>query len=136
MPCSRLYFGAVNTFFRIEYLCFGDFPFVVKEEYSNATSQQEEYFIFFRVQMAVWAEVGSRFKGIEQAVDGIVQMLMKVVVQRSRGDCLARPVVSSNKASFMIFMRIIDYWRTNVQNKYWLVCHFSVHLQKPVNKTE
>ena len=72
--------NAVDTFFRIEYLCFGDFPFVVKEEYSNATSQQEEYFIFFRVQMAVWAEVGSRFKGIEQAVDGIVRMLMKVVV--------------------------------------------------------
>ena len=80
MPCSRLYFGAVNTFFRIEYLCLGDFPFVVKEEYSNATAQQEEYFIFFRVQMAVWAEVGSRFQGIEQTVDGIVQMLMKIVV--------------------------------------------------------
>ena len=57
MPCSRLYFGAVDTFFRIEYLCFGDFPFVVKEEYSNATSQQEEYFIFFRVQMAVWVRL-------------------------------------------------------------------------------
>ena len=55
-----------------QYLCLGDFPFVVKEEYSNATAQQEEYFIFFRVQMAVWAEVGSRFQGIEQTVDGIV----------------------------------------------------------------
>lgn len=70
MPCSRLYFGAVNTFFRIEYLCLGDFPFVVKEEYSNATAQQEEYFIFFRVQMAVWAEVGSRSRALSKRLTG------------------------------------------------------------------
>ena len=52
---------AIDTFFRIEYLCFGNFPFVVKEKNSNAPAEQEEYLVLFRVQVAMRAEVSSRF---------------------------------------------------------------------------
>ena len=80
VPCPRLYFGTVDPRFRIEYLCRCDLSFIVEEENGDLSAKQEEDFVLCRVQMAVWTEVSPRFQGIEQAVDGIVQTFMKVVV--------------------------------------------------------